>query len=509
MLQGLFDSLRLDPVSLESFGLALAALLVLVLRLLLPEGERKLVRQPFVFLLLHLASFGFSRSLAEGAPTRHAASLAALVLLLASIGRSGVLLVLDVVLGRRTHRPLPRIVRDITQGLVWIAILLAALRTAGVEPGSILTTSALLTAAIALSLQETLGNMVAGLAIQVQHPFDVGDWIQFDTDAKHIGQVLEINWRATKVRTLDEVEVIVPNATLAKAPITNFTKPTPVSRRSIYAYAPSDAPPHVVQKAILDAIAGSFGVLDDPPPSVVTNAFADGNVEYWVRFFTDQFHKRDGVDGAARDRIWYALRRIGVTPAASPNRAVHMQEVSAAARERDERALFDREKALRNVDFLGVLSEEQLRRLASKSTLRMYVQGEAIVKRGDQSAEMFVVESGEVVVLLERPHPQEDVVVARLSAGQFFGEMALTTGEPRNATVRAAGPCTLLVIDDRALRAVLETAPGLAEHISRVIAERQAALTDQEAAASLRGERQSVEERSSLLLGKIRRFFSL
>ena len=242
--------------------------------------------------------------------------------------------------------------------------------------------------------------MVAGLAIQVQRPFDVDDWIQFDSEKTHIGRVIEINWRATKVITLDEVEVIVPNATLAKAPIVNFTKPTTTSRRSLYVYAPVDVPPHLVQRTILDALAGSFGVVAQPPPSVVTNAFVDGNVEYWIRIFTDQFHRRDVVDGTARDRVWYALRRIGVTPASSPNRAVHLQEVSSAARAREERDLEERERALRNVDFLAVLPDDQRRRLAATSTVRLYVDGEAIVKKGEASAEMFLVESGEVAVVV-------------------------------------------------------------------------------------------------------------
>jgi len=156
-----------------------------------------------------------------------------------------------------------------------------------------------------------------------------------------------------------------------------------------------------------------------------------------------------------------------------------------------------------------VLSDDQRRALAARSSIRLYVDGEAIVKQGEQSAEMFVVESGEVVVAMERSTPLKDIVVARLGAGQFFGEMALMTGEARNATVRAVGPCTLLGIDDRALRGVLEKAPNLAEHISRVIAERHAALADQEAVASEQTERPSVDERSSQLLGRIRKFFSL
>jgi small-conductance mechanosensitive channel/CRP-like cAMP-binding protein len=486
----------------QGLGLAAAVLLV-ALWLLLPRGPaRKTVRLPALLVVLYAAAVVASGALPEGTSGRRVAEFAAVLFLLGSVGRSGVLLVLDVILGRRMQRPLPRIVRDITQGIVWTIVLLLALRTAGVEPGSLLTTSALLTAAIALSLQDTLGNMVAGLAIQVQRPFDVGDWIQFDTEKTHIGRVIEINWRATKVVTLDDVEVIVPNATLAKVPIVNFTKPTTVSRRSLYIYAPPDVPPHVVQQTILEALTGSLGVLAQPAPSVVTNAFVDGNVEYWVRLFTDQFHRRDVVDGSARDRIWYGLRRIGVTPASSPNRAVHMQEVSSAARAREEQALAERERALGSVDFLAVLPEEQRRRLAESSVMRLYVDGEPIVKQGDQTAEMFVVETGEVVVLLG------DAAIARVEKGRFFGEMALMTGEPRNATVRAAGTCRLLVIDAASIRSVLESAPELAVHISRVMAERQAATADEVATASQRPPA-STEERSSQLLGKIRRFFSL
>ena len=125
------------------------------------------------------------------------------------------------------------------------------------------------------------------------------------------------------------------------------------------------------------------------------------------------------------------------------------------------------------------------------------------MNQGEASGEMFVVESGEVTVVLgESP-------IARLGPGKFFGEMALMTGEVRNATVRSAGACRLLVIDAPSMRAVLESAPDLAVHISRVIAERQAALEEETAAASLRQPPASTEERSSQLLGRIRKFFSL
>jgi small-conductance mechanosensitive channel/CRP-like cAMP-binding protein len=491
--------------SSELLGLAVAVALIVVLRLLLPRGA--LLRQPILFLALHLGLRGLLVVLPADASARRVLSFGALAFLLAAIGRSSVVLVLDVVLGRRLARPLPKIVSDITLGIVYTAILLTALREAGVEPGSILTTSALLTAAVALSLQETLGNVVAGLAIQVQRPFDVDDWIQFDEDQKHIGRVLEINWRATKVITLDLVEVVVPNATLAKAAITNFTKPTTASRRSLYVQVSAEVPPIDVQKTIVEALPGSFGLLAEPAPSVVTNAFLDGNVEYWVRFFTDQFDKRNLVDGAARDRVWYALARRGIRVAAA-NRAVAMREVSHESLARDEAARTElRGELLRHVDFFGALSDDQRRTLAGKSTLRLYADGETLVYQGDAGAEMFIVQQGQVVVLRERGESQDDVELARLGPGMFFGEMALMAGEGRTATVRAVTPCSMLVIDHDALRGVLESAPHLLEHISRVIAERQAASSEADVNAA--GAKVGAEERSSLLLGRIRRFFSL
>jgi small-conductance mechanosensitive channel/CRP-like cAMP-binding protein len=485
-------------ITSESVGLALAVLFVIVVRMALPSHARSLVRQPLLLLVLHVAA-RVGQRFTDGQAER-AFGLAGLFFLLASIGTSAVVLVFDGVLGRR--RATLRIVRDIAVGFVYVAVLLAALRASGVEPGSILTTSALLTAAIALSLQETLGNMIAGLAIQVQRPFELDDWIQFDTDPKHIGRVVEINWRATKVITLDDVEVIVPNATLAKAPITNFTKPLTASRRSLFVQVPSDAPPHLVQRTILDAIKGSFGVLERPEASAVTNAFVDGNMEYWVRFWTDQFDKRDVVDGSARDRIWYALSRIGV-PIAQPNRWVRMNEATQAVRMREQHRAERRTALLEHVELLSVLSPEQRALLASRSNTRIYGGGERVVAQGETSGEMFVIESGVVAVFKEQDG--REVQLARLGAGEVFGEMALMTGEPRNATVRAASASELLVIDHVALREVLAAAPELAGRLSAVMAERHAREADSEAPVTV----QERAAESSQILAKIRSFFKL
>ncbi|MGD0530139.1 MAG: mechanosensitive ion channel domain-containing protein, partial [Polyangiaceae bacterium] len=171
-------SLAGTDVTSEAVGIPLAILLLALAMVLLPAGERRRARQGAILLglslLCGLARFVFP----VAASVRKPLLFAATFFLLASIGRSLVLLLVDVLLERRTARPAPKIFRDVSTGIAYLAVALVALHAAGVEPGSLLTTSALLTAVIGLALQDTLGNLVSGLALQMQRPFDVGDWIE-------------------------------------------------------------------------------------------------------------------------------------------------------------------------------------------------------------------------------------------------------------------------------------------------------------------------------------------
>jgi len=163
--------------------------------------------------------------------------------------------------------------------------------------------------------------------------------------------------------------------------------------------------------------------------------------------------------------------------------------------------LGERERALAAVDFLRSLSAEQRRRLAEGSRIHRYGGGEDIVHQGDATAEMFIVQSGKVAVV------RDSNEIASLGPGEFFGEMALMTGEQRSATVRAAVPSTLIGVAQGAVKALLDEHPDLAATMSRAIAERQAAIHALRTTGA--GDQPSVEERSTQLLGRIRRFFAM
>jgi small-conductance mechanosensitive channel/CRP-like cAMP-binding protein len=502
------ESLRADFRSGEVLAVTLAALLVLLLWLVVPRDRRRLLRQPVAAFVIHIVAYGLRRTVFTGdSNVAQVLVVIAVLSILVCIGRSFVTLLLDVGIGRRSARPTPKIIRDLVLGIVYILIALSSLRAAGIEPGSILTTSALLTAVVGFSLQETLGNLFAGLALQMQAPFEVGDWIQYSEDAKGVGKVLEINWRSTKLLTLDEVEIIVPNGTLGKSTIANYTKPSPRLRRSVFVSVDLAVPPRKVQRLIADAIKGSFGVLDDPPPSVVTRDFDDAGTQLWVRFWTDEFQKWGQVEGEVRDRIWYALSRAGVELAFKHYDILH-HEINDATRDRERATRHEKNRAaLRAVDFLAALPPQDVERLASAAEAHTYAAGEIVVRKGEDADHMFIVQSGEVRVIIPGPHG-ERMEVARLGVGKFFGEMALMTGEPRSADVVAARDSELIVVGHEAFQDVLAAHPEFAETVSRIIAERQAKL-DEQAAKSTATTGEDIEERTSLLLGKIKKFFSL
>lgn len=481
--------------------------MIVVLPVLLPAGSRRQVRAPIVLLLVHVALVSWRLMLPEESSLSDPLRIAGLFFLLLSLARSGYLIVLHAVITRTLGGEVPRIMRDLVQGLLYFGVGLLTLRAAGVHPSSILTTSALLTAVVGLSLQDTLGNLFAGLAIQAQRPFRVGDWIQFDDDDAHVGRVVELNWRTVKVETLDKIEITVPNSTLARSALRNYSRPTRVARRIARVDVPYDRSPEHVMPALLRALGEVRGILSSPPPSVIIRDFSERGVRYEVRYFIEDFEAREIIAGAVRERLWYALQRLGIEIPV-PQRLVRLYDLSEERLEHEQEArVMARDDALRGVDFLRALPEQARHHLAEAASAALYAPGELIIRQGDTGSELFIVKRGEVAVELGRGRHRR--VVATLGPGQFFGEMSLVTGEKRAASVRATRESELLVIDKEALQRVLDEAPQLAETISRVLAERAQLLSAANVKSTEHDVKRSVEQETTVLLDRIRRFFSL
>ena len=490
--------------SFGGFGIATAAVLLLLLRVVLPPHERRRMRMPLFMLVANVVLVVLRAVVPMPATADRVLSVLALFVILASIGHSSFVLIVDWLLERRLSRPLPKIFRDILQVFLYFAVAFLTLPLLGLEPGELLTTSALLTAVIGLSMQETLGNLFAGLAIQAQRPFVVGDFIKFDIDESLTGRVTEINWRATKVMTDDLVEVIVPNGTLAKAPISNFTQPTVISRRTVSVQAPYEAAPHLVVRALLEAVGAHPDVLESPAPDVILVKYADSGIEYALRYYIRDYSRRRLIDSAIRTRVWYAFQRARIS-IPFPIRDVRARDMTAENKEIEVTTLAERRRRLTAIDFLAELPEPVIERLAARTRVALYSDGEDIIRQGEPGSELFIVRRGEVVVLVSKDG-KRPVEVARLGPGKFFGEMSLMTGEARTATVVADGTCELFVVGQDEIRDILESQPDLALHFAEVLAGRRAELGERAGDAD---DEEEASAQTSVLLSRIKSFFSL
>lgn len=469
---------------------ALSVILALTLSVHFLAPRKVSLRLVWVMLLVHLTALG-GHELARSSGARGLFAGVALVTLVLATGRSTFLFVFDVVVARRHADSFPKIVRDVTQVVVLFFVGLWSLRALGVETNQLLTTSAFVTLVVGLGLQETLGNVVAGLSLQIERPFVVGDVIEIHGTG-HIGRVREVNWRATRIHTLDNVDVVVPNGLIAKTSVTNYDRPHANPRRTIIFSAPYDASPLAVERAALEALRDTPGV--EGAGMVTLETFADSGINYALRFFITDATERERVEGAVRTRLWHAFARSGIS-FPFPVRVLEQRatvDPAAALRAAAE----ERVRALSAVDFLTPLGSESLERLAHQISMAVFAPGETVVKEGEPGSTMFVVESGELRVLMGE---QE---VASLGRGAFFGEMSLLTGEPRRASVRAANGCRLFVIDHESFKSVLSQNPEVARAISEKVAERAASSARKSDAAT-----PAVPVSSSDLFERIRRFF--
>lgn len=406
------------------------------------------------------------------------------------------LLLIDVLLREGSVLGLSRIARDLLQSALYLVVSVAAARYAGATSLTLATTGGLVTAGLTFSLQQTLSDLVAGLLLQAQTPFRVGDWISYDDYDQHMGRVVEINWRATRLINSAHVEVVVPNSVLGRASIRNYARPSAASRRAIRFDVGFEHAPNSVLGLAVRSLEGLPGILRHPPPDALLVLFAPHGVTYELRYFIDDFAVREPLDSSVRARLWYALSRAGVD-LVFPRTNLHVMELPAPKPEADAQ-LTARASALGKIDFLAVLAPEELRRLAAEVRTRLYARGEVVVREGQEdTGEFFVVSKGSLVVTVEGRE------VGRLRPGDFFGEMALLTGEPRTATVTASDDCELHVVDRAAFEQRIRAHAGLLETVSRVVAERQALLQF----ADDTGSEQEREERKSTIFTRVLRFF--
>jgi small-conductance mechanosensitive channel/CRP-like cAMP-binding protein len=412
-------------------------------------------------------------------------------------------IVTHAALSRREGGPATRYPKLLLDILRLILVLIGTcFVVAGVwnkDLGGLLTAVGVSSIVLGLALQNTLDNVMAGIAVLFERPFEVGDWI---TIGALTGEVMEMNWRSVRIRTRDRDLFVVPNSVVGKETLVNLSRPTRAHAEShVLAFAYDD-PPNKVKRVMLEVARATRGVLTTPPPEVLTKRYADWSIEYHVRYFLDDYERQLEINDEFMTRVWYAAKRHGLTIPFPTQVEYGMTPPAPPSRRGDG-------GQLANVPVFVPLAPEEMQTLASECERLEFGRGERIVRQGDAGDSMYVVVDGTAIVTVT-DDSDSDREVARLGRGEFFGEMALLTGESRNANVTAVDDLTVLVITKAALQDMLAKRPLLAQEMAEIVAARRhglQAVRDLEVAPPER--RLEVQRATSALLQRVRRFFGL
>lgn len=392
----------------------------------------------------------------------------------------------------------PTLVRNIFSIIAFTALffVIFSLRFPGVNLGALFTTSAIFGVILGLALQDTLGNFFAGISLQADRPFQVGDVITVGVQ-RHTGVVEEITWRAIKIRTFANHVVLISNSTAAKEPIEVCPRDNLNARLVFFNTLYTDSPAktiHVVREAVREA----DNVSQKITPIVRIRNLGDSGVEYEVKYWPDDYAKHHDTDALVRQRIWYAFRRAKLNFAFPTRTLLVERKTNLGERQGDGGAIVER---LAAVDIFAPLSTDETAMLAEAATSHVFAPGEIVIRAGDPGSSMFVVHNGRVSVQVSENNRAR--TVANLSEGAFFGEMALFTGEPRTASIIAVEETEVLEIGHAAMKRVFDNNPDLVESLSHIIAERRQGLAT--TAAFSGAER----DESAGILSSIKRFFGM
>ena len=389
----------------------------------------------------------------------------------------------------------PSLMRDIFSLVLYVTSLAVILKVhfESLSFGALLSGSALLGIILGLALQDTLGNLFSGISLHADKPFQVGDVL---TVGKWTGVVMSITWRAVKIKTFSNHIVLVSNSSIAKESIEVCPRDGQNARIVNFSTVYTHSPVKVIH-AVREAIRECDNVLRYMTPVVRIRNLGDSVVEWEVKYWLSDYARHNDTDALIRQRIWYAFRRNGFD-FGSPVRTVYMAQ--AAEQDGERRTAETLAEILSDVDIFSPLSSDELNTLALNVRGHVFAPGETIIRAGDSGSSMFVVHRGSVDVRVDSNGTPR--TIKRLGEGEFFGEMALFTGEPRTASVVAVEETEVLEIGHRAMKQLFKTNPELVESLSHIIAERRAALA---ATAATR----TVEEESEGLISAIRRFFGL
>jgi CRP-like cAMP-binding protein len=304
--------------------------------------------------------------------------------------------------------------------------------------------------------------------------------------------------------TWDGDALTLPNNEVARNAFLNYSEPRVAHSRVISVGVAYQTPPNRVLEVLEKVLEQVEGLAESPSSLARLVCFQESAIQYEIRYYFHGYENYRRLESEILRLVWYHFRRVGIQiPFPVRDVFVHRARPEAAVEETPGQRL---ERALRTVDLFRPLSDDELRRVIARTRPLHYSAGERIIEEDRPGDSFFIIDQGNVKVSKKMGGVSREI--ARLLEGQFFGEMALLTGERRSATIEAVTDVDLFMIDKAAFQDILAANPSIVVDISTLLSERREALShaafDMTAPVTV-----PPSQLKSDLLGRIRAYFGL
>jgi len=315
---------------------------------------------------------------------------------------------------------------------------------------SILAASGVVAMIIGLAIQINISNIFSGIALNIERPFLIGDWIKIgDIDE---GRIMDITWRATRVLTRDHSIISVPNSMASESIIRNFHYPNKNFRYWFKVNIDPTHPPESVEKILYDSVLSAPYVKSDPPAVVSFSGLSHWSAEYTISFSASDYGSKIRTRNAVWKRVWNHLKRAGISPVFQRQDIPQFQNAAFSSDSDDAIT------CLNGIDIFYKLTNESKRILAKKMIKKSYHPEDVIIQQDDTGKSVYIIIEGAVCVKIQLKNGPE-IEVGRLGAGDFFGELALITGDPRKASIIAMTKTFVYEISQTTFHAILQEEP--------------------------------------------------
>jgi branched-chain amino acid transport system substrate-binding protein len=365
----------------------------------------------------------------------------------------------------RSNRSVPKILQNFLAFLVYLLAFFGIVAYVFDQKlTSLLATSGMVAMIIGLAIQVNIANIFSGIAINLEHPFRINDWVKIGDEFS--GKVVDITWRTIKIKKRDGSLLSLPNSIASESPIHNYNHPNRFFWNRIEIFVDPKHNPEKIKSILMNAVLSVNGIVKSVDPTIrfELNEWA---AVFIIFYCMDDYDLKFYYRSQVFEQAWIHLGRSGVRPAVQ-RQELYLYDGPEDRSEEDARRPIT---LLNEIDLFTYLDDEMKENLSKRMNLHHFQANDIVFKQGDKGDSLFIIREGVVGVWIKM-EDGDAIEVARLGAGSFFGEMALLTGEPRTASIITKTESYLYEITKKDFAPIIECSPQTVQKLSMELTQR-------------------------------------